>query len=41
MKSVHTWFEQYGVSHQNPVNKQIHWVCVPLIYWSVYALLSA
>ena len=26
-------------SHRNPVNKAIHWVCVPLITWSVLAAL--
>ncbi len=30
---------EYGESHRNPVNKGIHWVCVPLIAWSLMALL--
>lgn len=38
-KSVEQWLSEYGESHQNPVNKQIHWVCVPVILWSVLALL--
>lgn len=38
-KSLEQWLDEYGESHQNPVNKQIHWVCVPLILWSVLALL--
>lgn len=40
MTSVHDWFAEYGRSHRDPVNKLIHWVCVPLIYWSVYAAMT-
>ncbi len=32
---------EYGESHQHPVNKAIHWVMVPLITWTVLALLCA
>lgn len=35
MKSIDTWLEEYGASHQNPINKAIHWVCVPLIFFSI------
>ena len=31
-------FVRYGESHRHPTNKAIHWVCVPLITWSVLAL---
>jgi uncharacterized membrane protein YGL010W len=31
--------DEYAESHHNPVNKAIHWVCVPVIVWSVVALL--
>ena len=31
--------DQYGETHRNPVNKAIHWVCVPLIMWSALAAL--
>lgn len=41
MKSINTWFSEYGESHQNPINKAIHWICVPLIFFSIIALLSA
>jgi uncharacterized membrane protein YGL010W len=34
-------FERYGESHRDPVNKAIHWICVPLITWSVLAALWA
>jgi uncharacterized membrane protein YGL010W len=39
MRSVQTWLEEYGESHRNPVNKTIHWICVPLILLSVIGLL--
>jgi uncharacterized membrane protein YGL010W len=32
-------FERYGRHHRNPMNKALHWVCVPLIVWSVLGLL--
>lgn len=32
-------FDQYAESHQNPVNKLIHWVCVPLIMFSLLGLI--
>lgn len=41
MKSIQTWFDEYGVSHQNSTNKLIHWICVPLIFFSIIGLLSA
>jgi uncharacterized membrane protein YGL010W len=34
-------FAHYGESHRNPANKAIHWICVPLITWSVLAALWA
>jgi uncharacterized membrane protein YGL010W len=30
---------EYGESHQNPTNKAIHWIAVPVIAWSVIAIL--
>lgn len=30
---------EYGDSHRNAVNKAIHWLCVPVIAWTVVALL--
>jgi uncharacterized membrane protein YGL010W len=40
MKSAEAWLEAYGESHQNPVNKALHWVCIPVIMVSLLALLS-
>ena len=39
MKSADTWFSEYAVSHQNPINKLIHWFAVPTIYATVIGLL--
>jgi uncharacterized membrane protein YGL010W len=39
MKTLNQWFEEYAVSHQNPKNKQIHYVCVPAIFFSIVGLL--
>lgn len=38
MKSIQTWLDEYGVSHQNPLNKTIHWFCVPSIFFSIVGL---
>jgi uncharacterized membrane protein YGL010W len=32
---------EYGESHRHPVNKVIHWVCVPAIMLSIVALAAA
>jgi uncharacterized membrane protein YGL010W len=32
---------EYGESHQHPTNKLVHWICVPLIFWSIAGLLYA
>ena len=41
MKDVHALLDEYGESHQNPVNKSLHWICVPVILWTIVALLWA
>jgi uncharacterized membrane protein YGL010W len=41
MRKVDELFDRYGESHRNPANKAIHWICVPLIVWSVLAALWA
>ncbi len=40
MADIKQLLNEYGKSHQHPINKQIHWVCVPLIVWSLLALIS-
>jgi uncharacterized membrane protein YGL010W len=39
MKTANEWFAEYGESHQNPTNKLIHWICVPVIFYCVLGLL--
>lgn len=38
MKTMQDWLDAYSVSHQNKTNKAIHFVCVPLIVFSVVGL---
>lgn len=40
MKTMQDWFDAYGVSHKNHTNKTIHWICVPLIFYSIVGILS-
>ena len=39
MRAVEEWFDEYGESHRNHVNKAVHWICVPAIVFSVVGLL--
>jgi uncharacterized membrane protein YGL010W len=39
MKSLNVWLQEYGESHQNPTNKKVHFLCVPLIFFTIMALL--
>ena len=41
MKPIQQWFNEYGESHQNHTNKLIHWICVPLIFFSIIGLLAS
>lgn len=41
MKSLQDWFDDYAVSHQNYINKAIHFICVPAIYFSIVGLLMS
>ena len=38
-KTADQWFNEYGDSHQNKTNKLIHWVMVPVIFFTVVGLL--
>jgi uncharacterized membrane protein YGL010W len=40
-RPVDIYFAKYAESHQNPTNKLIHWICVPLIVFSLFGLLWA
>lgn len=41
MKKIDALFMEYGESHQNPTNKAIHWICVPLIFFSIVGLIAS
>ncbi len=38
MRSIQSLLDEYGESHQNPTNKTVHWICVPLIFFSIIGL---
>jgi uncharacterized membrane protein YGL010W len=39
MRSATDWLHEYSTSHQNPINKLLHWICVPVIVVSVVGML--
>lgn len=39
VNSIDQWLELYSQSHQNRINKTVHWICVPTITWTVIAML--
>lgn len=41
MRKIDALLAEYGESHQNHTNKSIHWICVPLIFFSVVGLIAS
>jgi len=41
MQTAKEYFSEYGLSHQNETNQTIHYICVPLIFFSVIGLLMS
>jgi uncharacterized membrane protein YGL010W len=41
MRKIDQLLAEYGESHQNATNKTIHWICVPLIFFSVIGLVTS
>ncbi|QTE23668.1 DUF962 domain-containing protein [Polaribacter cellanae] len=41
MKTAQEWFDEYAISHQNKTNQLVHYICVPLIFFSVIGLLMS
>ncbi len=39
MRKIDQLLSEYGASHQNKLNKAIHWICVPLIFFSIVGLI--
>jgi len=41
MRKIDQLLSEYGESHQNATNKAIHWICVPLIFFSVVGIIAS
>ncbi len=41
MRKIDQLLAEYGESHQNLTNKTIHWICVPLIFFSIVGLIAS
>src|SRR5258708_36635911 len=41
MRKIDQLLSEYGESHQNVTNKAIHWICVPLIFFSALGLIAS
>ena len=41
MRKIDQLLSEYGGSHQNETNEMIHWICVPLIFFSVVGLIAS
>lgn len=41
MRKIDQLFAEYAENHQNSTNKAIHWICVPLIFFSVVGLVAS
>lgn len=39
MRTIDKLLLEYGESHQNSTNKTIHWICIPIIMFSLVGLL--
>ena len=40
MRKIDLLFAEYSESHRNATNKLIHWLCVPLIFWTILGFIS-
>jgi uncharacterized membrane protein YGL010W len=40
VKTLKDWLVEYSISHQNPTNKTLHWLCIPPIVFSVVLALK-
>ncbi|MEX2235518.1 MAG: Mpo1-like protein [Cyclobacteriaceae bacterium] len=41
MRKIDQLLSEYGENHQDETNKIIHWICVPLIFFSVIGLIAS
>ncbi|ASW74091.1 hypothetical protein IQ37_12875 [Chryseobacterium piperi] len=40
MRKIDLFFAEYRGSHKNRINKLIHLICVPLVFWSILGFIS-
>ncbi len=40
-RQIDALFNKYAEIHQHPINKLIHWICVPMIVFSLFGLVWA
>ena len=41
MKSLQQWYDEYAESHQHKTNQAIHFICVPVIFFSIIGMLMS
>ncbi len=39
MRRIDNLLAEFGQSHQNPLNKVIYWVCIPLFFFNLVCLI--
>lgn len=39
MRTARQWLDEYAESHRHPLNKALHWICVPVIVLCVMGFL--
>ena len=37
--TIQQWLSEYAESHQHPTNKKVHFVCVPIIFFTIVGFL--
>lgn len=40
-QKIEQLLKEYAESHQNKTNKNIHWICVPLIFFSIFGMIRS
>lgn len=40
-RKIDVLLNEYGSSHQNKTNKSIHWICVPIIFFTIFGLVRS
>jgi uncharacterized membrane protein YGL010W len=40
-RKIDKLLSEYGSSHLNKINKTIHWICVPIIFFTIFGLVRS